>query len=44
MYKFRKIIGKNGVPYHLKKIIVRYKNKKDWLLHRCFATDCMLGC
>ena len=25
MYKFRKIIGKNGFPYHFKKIIVRYK-------------------
>ena len=25
MYKFRKIIGKNDFPYHLKKIIVRYK-------------------
>ena len=25
MYKFRKIIGKYDFPYHLKKIIVRYK-------------------
>ena len=25
VYKFRKIIGKNVFPYHLKKIIVRYK-------------------
>ena len=25
MYKFRKIIGKNDFPYHLKKIIVRFK-------------------
>ena len=25
VYKFRKIIGKNDFPYHLKKIIVRYK-------------------
>ena len=25
VYKFRKIIGKNDVPYHFKKIIVRYK-------------------
>ena len=25
VYKFRKIIGKNGFPYHFKKIIVRYK-------------------
>ena len=24
-YKFRKIIGKNYFPYHLKKIIVLYK-------------------
>ena len=24
--KFRKITGKNYFPYHLKKIIVRYKN------------------
>ena len=27
--KFRKIIANNDTPYHLKKIIVRYK--KDWL-------------
>ena len=26
MYKFRKIIGKNDFPYHVKKIVVRYKN------------------
>ena len=25
VYKFRKIIGKNDFPYHVKKIIVRYK-------------------
>ena len=25
VYKFRKIIGKYGFPYHFKKIIVRYK-------------------
>ena len=25
VYKFRKITGKNDFPYHLKKIIVRYK-------------------
>ena len=25
VYKFRKIIGKNDLPYHFKKIIVRYK-------------------
>ena len=25
VYKFRKIIGKNGFPYHFKKIIVRYE-------------------
>ena len=25
MYKFRKIISKNGFPYHFKKIIVHYK-------------------
>ena len=25
VYKFRKIIGKNEFPYHVKKIIVRYK-------------------
>ena len=25
VYEFRKIIGKNDFPYHLKKIIVRYK-------------------
>ena len=25
VYKFRKIIGKNDIPYHLKKIILRYK-------------------
>ena len=25
VYKFRKIIGKNDVPYHSKKIFVRYK-------------------
>ena len=25
VYKFRKIIGKNDFPYHLKKIVVRYK-------------------
>ena len=24
-YKFRKIIGKNDLPYHFKTIIVRYK-------------------
>ena len=44
VYKFRKIIGKYDFPYpyHFKKIIVRYQ--KDWLEHRCFATNCMLGC
>ena len=42
VYKFRKIIGKNDFPYHFKKIIVRYK--KDWLQHKCYATDGMLGC
>ena len=26
VYKFRKIIGKNEVPYHFKKIIARYGN------------------
>ena len=26
VYKFRTIIGKNGFPYHFKKIIFRYKN------------------
>ena len=25
VYKFRKINGKNGFPYHFKKIVVRYK-------------------
>ena len=25
VYKFRKIIGKNVLPFHFKKIIVRYK-------------------
>ena len=25
VYKFRKILGKNDIPYHFKKIIVRYK-------------------
>ena len=25
VYKFRNIMGKNGFPYHHKKIIVRYK-------------------
>ena len=25
VYKLRKLIGKNNFPYHLKKIIVRYK-------------------
>ena len=25
VYKFRKLIGKYDFPYHLKKIIVRYK-------------------
>ena len=25
VYKFRKIIGENDFPYHLEKIIVRYK-------------------
>ena len=25
VYKFRTIIGKNDLPYHFKKIIVRYK-------------------
>ena len=25
VFKFRKMIGKNDFPYHLKKIIVRYK-------------------
>ena len=25
VYKFRKIIGKNDLPYHFKKIVVRYK-------------------
>ena len=33
VYKFRKIIGINDFRY-----------KKDWLWHRCFATDDMLGC
>ena len=27
VYKFRKIIGKYDFPYHLKKIIVRYRNR-----------------
>ena len=26
VYKVRKIIGKNDFPYHIKKIIVRFKN------------------
>ena len=26
VYKFRKTIGKNYIPYHFKKTIVRYKN------------------
>ena len=43
VYKFKKkIIGKNDVPDHFKKIIVRYK-KIDYNTDRCFATDCMLG-
>ena len=25
VYKFRKIIDKNGFPYHFKKIVARYK-------------------
>ena len=25
VYKFSKIIGKNDIPYHFKKIIVRYR-------------------
>ena len=41
LYKFRKIIGKNGFPYHFKKIIVRYKKIG---YNRCFATDDMFGC
>ena len=34
-YKFRKIIGKTGFPYHFKKTIVSYK--KDWLQYRCLV-------
>ena len=42
VYKFRKIIGNNDFPYHLKKD--NCSLSKDWLYHRCFATDGMLGC
>ena len=41
VYKFRKIIGKYDFSYHYKKIIVRLKRL---VIHRCFATDGMLGC
>ena len=37
VYKSRKIIGKKIVPYHFKKIIVRYKKIG-------YNTDGMLGC
>ena len=34
---------KDDFPYHFNKIIVCLY-EKDWLLHRCFATDGMLSC
>ena len=43
VYKFRKMIGKNGFPYHFKKIIVRYKYKRLGYNIR-FATNCILDC
>ena len=39
-YKFRKIIGRNDLPCHFKKIIILYKKIS---YNRYFATDCMLG-
>ena len=32
MNKFRKMIGKNDLPYHFKKIIVRYKKIEKVIL------------
>ena len=41
VYKFRKIIGKNDFPYHLKKIIVRYK-KIAYSINVMRLTACMV--
>ena len=42
VYKFRKITAKMIFLIISKKYF--FVIKKDWLYHRCFATDCMLGC
>ena len=41
VYKFRKIIGKNDVPYHFKKIVVRYK-KIGYNINVLRQTACMV--
>ena len=41
VYKFRKIIGKNDVPYHFKKIIVRYK-KIGYNINVLRQTACLI--
>ena len=41
VYKFRKMIGKNDFPYHLKKKIVRYK-KIGYNLNVLRQTACLV--
>ena len=40
VYKFRKIIGKNDLPYHFKKIIVRDKKIGYNRTELLFLSDC----
>ena len=42
VYKFRKIIGKNDFPYHLKNIIVRYK-KIGYYINVMRQTACLVA-
>ena len=41
MYKFRKRIGINDIPYHFKKIIVRYK-KISYNINVMRQTACLV--
>ena len=41
VYKFRKIIGKNGFPYYFKKIIVRSK-KIGYIIDVLRQTACLV--
>ena len=42
VYKFRKIIGKNGFSYHFKKIVVRYKKKIGYNINVMRQTACLV--